>query len=88
MIVFRDINPQAPTHLLGIPRRHIASARELSREDGPLIGALLGALRDAASDAGAESYRLVTNIGPDAGQSVAHLHVHLLAGRRLRWPPG
>ena len=88
VVVFRDINPQAPIHLLGIPRRHIASARELTSADAALLAAILEGLRTAAADQGADSYRLVTNIGPDAGQSVAHLHVHLLAGRRLAWPPG
>ncbi|MFN2484728.1 MAG: histidine triad nucleotide-binding protein [Candidatus Limnocylindria bacterium] len=88
LVVFRDINPQAPIHLLAIPRRHIASVRELEGPDAGLLGALADALRNAADDEGAASYRLVTNVGPDAGQSVAHLHVHLLAGRRLGWPPG
>ena len=88
VLVFRDINPQAPIHLLAIPRRHVTSARELTLADGDLLAALFDALRAAAADEGAESYRLVTNVGPDAGQSVAHLHVHLLAGRRLAWPPG
>ena len=88
VVVFRDIDPQAPVHLLAIPRRHVESARDLTESDGPLLGALFAALRDAAAAEGAESYRIVTNIGPDAGQSVLHLHLHLLAGRRLHWPPG
>lgn len=88
VVVFRDINPQAPVHLLAIPRRHIASAAELSADDAGLLDGLVTALKDAAAQAGVSSYRLVTNIGPDAGQSVAHLHVHLLGGRRLGWPPG
>ena len=88
VVVFRDVNPQAPVHLLAIPRRHVASAADLSAADADLLGGLFGALRTAAADSGATSYRLVTNIGPDAGQSVQHLHIHLLAGRRLGWPPG
>ena len=87
-VVFRDVNPQAPVHLLAIPRQHVASAAELTDDDAPLLGALFGALRSAAAESGVTSYRLVTNIGPDAGQSVEHLHIHLLGGRRLRWPPG
>ena len=87
-LVFRDINPQAPVHLLAIPRLHIGSAAELTEEHAELLSALFGALRAAAREEGVESYRLVTNVGPDAGQSVDHLHLHLLAGRRLGWPPG
>jgi histidine triad (HIT) family protein len=88
VVVFRDISPKAPTHLLAIPRRHIASAAELTDEDGPLLAALFGTLRDLAADAGVGGYRIVTNVGPDAGQSVFHLHFHLLAGRSMAWPPG
>ena len=87
-VVFLDVNPQAPIHLLAIPRRHVGSAAELTAADAGLLGALFATLRRAAADEGASSYRLVTNIGPDAGQSVPHLHIHLLAGRRLGWPPG
>ena len=88
VVVFRDISPKAPTHLLAIPRRHVASVDELTDTDGDLLGALFGALRKVASDAGVESYRIVTNVGADAGQSVFHLHFHLLAGRSMAWPPG
>jgi histidine triad (HIT) family protein len=88
VVVFRDINPKAPTHLLAIPRRHIASAAEVTEEDGPLLAALFGALRDLAEKAGVGGYRIVTNVGSDAGQSVFHLHLHMLAGRPLAWPPG
>ena len=88
VIVFRDLNPQAPTHVLAIPRRHIASAHELGPEDGPLLGALFDAMRATADAEGlGEGYRIVTNVGPAAGQSVEHLHFHLLGGRRLTWPP-
>lgn len=88
VVVFRDISPQAPVHLLAIPRRHIASAAELGPDDAGMLDALFAGLREAAAAEAASSYRIVTNIGPDAGQSVEHLHVHLLAGRRLGWPPG
>lgn len=88
VVVFRDINPKAPTHLLAIPRRHVASAADVTDDDGPLLAALFGALRDLAAEAGVGGYRIVTNVGPDAGQSVFHLHFHLLAGRAMAWPPG
>jgi histidine triad (HIT) family protein len=88
IVVFRDLNPRAPTHVLAIPRRHIPSAAELTDGDGDLLAALFGALRQVADDAGVGSYRIVTNVGPDAGQSVFHLHFHLLAGRSMSWPPG
>jgi histidine triad (HIT) family protein len=88
VIVFRDINPAAPTHVLAIPRRHIASADELNDGDGELLAALFAALGRVAADAGLRDYRIVTNVGAGAGQSVFHLHLHLLGGRPLSWPPG
>jgi histidine triad (HIT) family protein len=90
VIVFRDINPRAPTHLLAISRRHIPSIAELgpSEEDRDLLAALFAALRTVSNDADVRGYRIVTNVGPDAGQSVFHLHFHLLGGRTLLWPPG
>ena len=90
VIAFRDISPQAPVHLLLIPRRHIASAKELTAGDGPLLGRLFEVAAQLARREGvAESgFRLVTNSGPGAGQSVEHLHFHLLGGRTMRWPPG
>jgi histidine triad (HIT) family protein len=90
VIVFRDINPRAPTHVLVIPRRHIRSADDLtdSDEDRDLLAALFTALRSVAAGAGLRGYRIVTNIGPDSGQSVFHLHFHLLGGRPMLWPPG
>lgn len=87
VVAFRDTNPQAPTHVLVIPRGHVASAHEL--DDRDLIGALFGAMRHIADTEGlGEGYRIVTNIGSAAGQSVPHLHFHLLGGRSLSWPPG
>ena len=88
VVVFRDISPKAPTHLLAIPRRHMASVAEIGEADGAVLAALFSALRKVAADAGVSSYRIVTNVGADAGQSVFHLHFHLLAGRTMAWPPG
>ena len=88
VIVFRDINPAAPTHVLAIPRRHIASADDLTDGDAELLATLFAALRRVAGDAGLRGYRIVTNVGEEAGQSVLHLHLHLLGGRPLSWPPG
>jgi histidine triad (HIT) family protein len=90
VVAFRDINPATPTHVLVIPRRHVGSAAELGEADGELLGRMVGmANRVAVSEGIADrGYRLVTNIGDDAGQSVHHLHVHVLGGRRLSWPPG
>jgi histidine triad (HIT) family protein len=88
VVVFYDINPQSPTHLLAISRRHIPSADDLTDADGELLAALFGALRKAATDAGVRGYRIVTNVGPESGQSVFHLHFHLLGGRPMSWPPG
>lgn len=90
VIAFRDINPKAPTHVLLIPRRHIASAAELSGTDAEMLGRLFAVAAQVARDAGVadSGYRLVTNVGAGAGQSVFHLHFHLLGGRSLAWPPG
>jgi len=88
VVAFRDSNPRAPTHVLAIPRRHVASAAELTASDGHLLASLFGALRRVAEDGGLHSYRIVTNVGPEAGQSVFHLHFHLLGGRAMTWPPG
>jgi histidine triad (HIT) family protein len=88
VVVFRDISPRAPTHVLAISRRHIPSAAELTDADSDLLAAMFGALRRVAQEAGVRGYRIVTNVGADAGQSVFHLHFHLLAGRTMSWPPG
>lgn len=88
VVVFRDINPRAPTHLLSISRRHIPSANDLTDADGDLLAALFGALRKVAANAGLKDYRVVTNVGAGSGQSVFHLHFHLLGGRPMSWPPG
>ena len=89
-VVFRDINPQAPTHALVIPRAHVASLNEARADDAALLGhLLLVAARVAYEEGLAEGgYRTVINTGAEAGQTVFHIHVHLLGGRRLTWPPG
>ncbi|MEK7310832.1 MAG: histidine triad nucleotide-binding protein [Chloroflexota bacterium] len=87
---FRDINAQAPTHILVVPNQHIRGADEISAEHGQVVAAMfMVATRLAESEGvGASGYRLVFNVGPNAGQSVFHLHLHLLGGRHLAWPPG
>ncbi len=89
-VAFRDLNPQAPVHVLVIPRRHIAGVSVPEAEDGVLLAALVHAANQVAREQGvAESgYRLVWNVGPHAGQSVFHMHLHVLGGRPLGWPPG
>jgi histidine triad (HIT) family protein len=90
ILAFRDINPQAPVHVLIIPKEHIESARAIKDRNAGLLAEIVQA---AAHLARAENidqtgWRLVTNVGPDAGQSVHHLHFHLLGGRKMAWPPG
>jgi histidine triad (HIT) family protein len=88
-IAFQDINPAAPTHVLVIPKRHIASAADLTGADGALLGEMFEAMASIAAKAGNDGgFRIVTNVGPDAGQSVHHLHFHVLGGRAMGWPPG
>ncbi len=90
ILAFRDLNPQAPVHVLIIPKRHIATTNDLGDADAALVGRLtLAAKRIAAGEGIADSgYRTVLNCNAGAGQSVFHLHLHLLGGRRLGWPPG
>ncbi|HTI30238.1 MAG TPA: histidine triad nucleotide-binding protein [Methylomirabilota bacterium] len=88
VIAFRDINPKAPTHVLAVPRRHLDSVADLADADGDLLAALFSALRHVADDAGLKSYRILSNVGAESGQSVFHLHFHLLGGRAMVWPPG
>jgi histidine triad (HIT) family protein len=87
---FRDINPQAPTHVLIIPNRHIGSLADLGQADKGLLARLVEVANELARREGiAQSgYRVVTNVGPNAGQTVPHLHLHLLGGRPMTWPPG
>ena len=86
--VFKDLNPQAPTHLLIIPVKHIAKLDEASKEDMALLGKLQLTAAKVAKDMGITDFRLITNNGKGAGQSVEHLHYHLMAGRRFLWPAG
>lgn len=88
MLAFKDINPQAPTHFLVIPTMHVGSLNDA--KDPRLLGALLAFARETAQEAGiaTRGYRVVINTNPDGGQTVFHLHVHVLGGRPMNWPPG
>ncbi len=89
VVAFEDINPQAPTHVLIVPRKHIAGLKEAKAEDAGLIGHCHLVAAAIARERGIEhSYRTVFNVGPGSGQSVFHLHLHLIGGRNMRWPPG
>lgn len=90
VVAFHDTDPQAPTHLLVIPKRHITSLAHAADDDGELLGKLLLAVRRVAIEAGLREsgFRTVINSGAGAGQSVYHIHVHVLGGRRMKWPPG
>lgn len=90
VLAFRDINPRSPTHILVIPKEHIASAADLTEAHGPLLGKLFGATADIARSEGIADagYRVVTNVGRWGGQTVDHLHLHLMGGRSFTWPPG
>jgi histidine triad (HIT) family protein len=90
VVAFNDINPQAPVHILIIPRKHIATTNDLQNSDWELIGHMYMVAQKLASQLNiAESgYRIVTNCNADGGQAVYHLHLHLLGGRSLEWPPG
>jgi histidine triad (HIT) family protein len=88
-LAFRDLNPQAPTHLLVIPKRHVEHLSEfMSTASAAEVHALFALAADLGTQASPSGYRVVTNEGVDAGQSVFHLHLHVLAGRAMRWPPG
>jgi histidine triad (HIT) family protein len=90
VVAFRDINPQAPVHIVIIPKEHVESARVLRDKHGDLLAELFttAAHLAKANDIDRSGWRVVTNVGADAGQSVHHLHFHLLGGRRMEWPPG
>ena len=90
VLAFRDIRPQAPVHVLVIPKRHIPTLDDLPADDAGLASELLGAVQKVATLEGLEAagYRTVINCGADSGQEVYHLHLHVLGGRRMNWPPG
>lgn len=90
VIAFRDISPKAPTHVLVIPRKHVATINDLGEEDKDIIGSLFLAAKDIVRAEGLsdEGYRAVMNCNEGAGQSVFHIHLHVLGGRALSWPPG
>lgn len=89
-LAFRDINPMAPTHVLLIPKKHVSSLLDVSEEDTPLLGRMLNLATRLARELGLanEGFRVVINTGRYGGQTVDHLHLHLLGGRSLQWPPG
>jgi histidine triad (HIT) family protein len=90
VLAFRDINPQAPTHLLVIPKIHVAQLSDLTESAAPLLSRAVLLANRLAREAGVgeSGYRIVINCGPHAGQSVDHMHLHLLGGRAMKWPPG
>lgn len=89
ILAFNDISPQAPVHILIIPKKHIASADDINYEDQALLGEIIIKIKEIAAKAGLiNGYRIVNNCGEDGFQSVKHLHFHLLGGRKMHWPPG
>lgn len=87
-VVFRDIDPQAPTHFLVIPKVHIGSCAQVTEDNAALVGHMFTVIAKVAKELGLDSYRVVSNCGEQAGQSVPHLHFHVLGGRDMTWPPG
>lgn len=90
VVAFRDENPQAPTHILIVPREHIDSVRAIKDRHGGVLAGMFQVAEHLAKSEGVDrtGWRVVTNVGPDAGQSIYHLHLHLLGGRAMGWPPG
>ena len=90
ILAFKDINPQAPVHVLLIPKDHFASLNDMPDEKKDIIGHIFTKARDIAAEMGIKErgYRIVLNTGPESGQDVFHIHYHLLGGRRMTWPPG
>lgn len=90
VLAFKDLTPQAPVHILVIPKEHISSANEIDDKNNHIIGQIFNVTRKIAKEKGfdQDGYRIVNNCGNDGGQSVSHIHFHLLAGRQLQWPPG
>ncbi|MEE8059505.1 MAG: histidine triad nucleotide-binding protein [Pseudomonadales bacterium] len=90
VLAFRDVNPQAPTHILVIPQKHIATINDMAPDDSALIGQMVLTAKKLAAQEGIseQGYRLVMNCNGDAGQTVFHIHLHMLGGRNMTWPPG
>ena len=89
ILAFRDLDPQAPTHVLIIPKEHIASANEITEENAAVVAHIFTVAKKIAAQEGLENgYRIVNNCGEDGGQTVKHMHFHLLGGRSMKWPPG
>ena len=88
VFAFYDISPQAPTHFLVIPKAHISSVAAVTEENADLVGHIFAVIAKVTKELGLASYRVVSNIGEQAGQTVLHLHFHVLAGRDMTWPPG
>ncbi len=90
VLAFNDVNPQAPVHMLIIPKKHIATVNDITEDDELVMGKLFSAAKKIAEQEGIsdDGYRMVTNCNEKAGQTVFHIHMHLLAGRRMTWPPG
>jgi len=88
VVAFRDVNPQAPTHVLVVPRQHIRKVSDVSPDQAHLLGRMTLAANQVARQEGLDDYRLVINCGESAGQSIWHIHMHVLGGRDLTWPPG
>ncbi len=88
VLAFHDINPQAPVHILIIPKKHYAKVSDLSESDSQAMGQLMVKAKKIAEERKWRDYRLLINNGPEAGQTVYHIHMHLLSGRKMTWPPG
>ena len=89
VLAFKDIHPASPTHVVVIPKKHLDGIHDATPADAPMLAELMLAGRQVAEELGlGDGYRLVINNGPDAGQSVSHLHLHVLGGRKMAWPPG
>lgn len=85
---FKDIDPQAPTHFLVVPKKHIQSVSQVGEEEAPIVGHIFAVIARLSQELDMPSYRVVSNIGEQAGQTVPHLHFHVLSGRDMTWPPG
>ena len=89
IVIFKDVSPQAPVHLLAIPKKHICSSNDVSEENSFMISHIFEVIPDVVKRFGIEDgYRIVTNCGEQAGQTVMHMHFHILGGREMKWPPG